>query len=349
MAKFFKNKVRTKRRTMTQIFVISVCVIGIVLCFFVAYYFNRKLPAGAVIEIRESVAVEVNGEYPDKTTYFSTLENIDEKNIKVDYRKANISKIGEYEVIVKVHNRKYKTILNVVDTFSPELTIKNVSIMEGEKYLPSNFVASCIDNSNEECIVEFYDLAMTQDGEKIDYSHYTTAGTYTVQIVAKDASGNKTTPATATLTITDNPDADVPNEPVDTTEPQGGTITEACKYGGSSYDTEKYILATYVTENGCALDLNLYQDSKVQEPVDALMPVETEKLKKEFQKLGINDTVNLYFYKDAIINTEGKGVVGYSLQVEVSVIVDDNAEIVERYYIDAQGNRTFSVNKYNLV
>ena len=202
--------------------------------------------------------------------------------------------------------------------------------MEGEKYLPTSFVDTCTDNSNKECIIEFYDLAMTQDGEKIDYSSYTNIGTYNIQIVAKDASGNKTTPITATLTITNNPDADVPDSDIPD-EPQGDDTPQVCKYGGDDYDYENHILATFVTENGCALDLNLYQDTKVQEPVEALRPIETEKLKKEFQKLGITDTVNVNFLKEAVINTEGKGIVGYSLQVEVSVITDGNSEVVEKY------------------
>ena len=73
--KFFNQKVSNKKKTITQIIIISICVVGIVACLLIANYFNKKLPKDAIIEMRDSVAVEVNSELPDKTVFFTKLKN----------------------------------------------------------------------------------------------------------------------------------------------------------------------------------------------------------------------------------------------------------------------------------
>ncbi len=328
--KFFRQKVHNKKRTITQIIIISVCVIGLITCFSLTYYFSHKLPKGAKVKLRDSVAIEINSELPEKTTFFSELEKIDKKNITVDFKKVNQKKVGEYPVTIKVHNRKYKTTLKIVDSYSPELTVKNVTINEGDSYKVSDFVEKCTDNSGEKCKVEFYTLALTQEGEKIDYSAYKDKGTYPIQIIAKDASDNQTAPQTAYLAI-------------------GEKVTNnqtKCKYGADQYATDKYTLAVTVSENGCAINPELEKDENMLKAVKALSDTETKKLQSEFQKLNINDDMDLKFNENPIPNIEGKGLIGYSLEVVLTNTKTN--EVIEQYFVKNDGSRIYSINKYKL-
>ena len=335
--KFFKQKVHSKKRTITQIIIIIVCVIGIAICFFVAHYFNSKLPEGAVAELRDSVAIEVHGDLPEKTTFFSQLENIDDKDITINYEGVDKDKIGDYPITIKVYKKKYKVTLRIVDTTIPELTVKNIAILEGTKYKARDFVESCTDNSNEDCQITFYDLALDQDGQKIDYANYTALGTYPIQIVASDSSQNQTAPVTVYLTISQ----DENQKPVENPKPT------SCKYGTDDYDASKYIMAAKVSENGCALDLNLYQDENFVKIINNVADNEVKRLKTEFQKLKVKSEsiTSVNQLEKTILNTTGKGIVGYSLQIQV---INSDNEIVEDYFLKLDGSRVFTVNKYNL-
>ncbi len=325
--KFFKQKVHNKKRTITQIIIISICVVGIVLCFFIAGYFNNLLPEGAVIELRDSVSIEVNSSLPSKTTYFSKLENITEDAITVTYPNIDMQQTGEYPINIKVHHKKYTTVLRIVDTVSPELTAKDVTINEGETYQASDFVESCTDNSNQKCQVEFFTLALTQDGEKIDFSKYTTEGKYLIQIVAKDSSNNQSNIANAYLTI---------GSPADT--------PFICSYGDNSYDTEKYIMAVDISENGCALSGDVYSTTVIPEVLVPILDSEYNKIFNEFKKLNINGVVNFTRTIDPIPNIENTGLVGYG--IKISVFEENN--LVLEYYLNSNGTREYLLNKYNI-
>ena len=315
----------------------SVCVIGIVACFFIAHYFNTKLPEGAVAELRDSVAIEVHGDLPEKATFFSQLENVDDKDITINYEGVDKDKIGDYPITIKVYKKKYKVTLRIVDTTIPELTVKNIAILEGAEYKASDFVESCTDNSNEDCQITFYDLALDQDGQKIDYANYKEVGTYPIQIIASDSSKNQTTPVTVYLTISQ----DENQKPVENPEPT------SCKYGNDTYDSNKYIMAAKVSENGCALDLNLYQDENFVKIINNVADNEVKRLKNEFQKLEVKSEsiTSVNQLEKTILNTTGKGIVGYSLQIQV---INSDNEIVEDYFLKLDGSRVFTVNKYNL-
>lgn len=328
--KFFNQKINNTKKTVTQIIIIVVCVIGVIICFLIASFFNNRASDDAVIEIRESVAIEVNTDLPDKTLLFTKLENVKENSIKVSYKDVDTSKVGEYTATVELYRKKYEVKILVVDTISPELTLKDITINQGDSYKASDFVENCNDNSND-CNAEFYTLATDQDGNAIDYSNYTNAGTYKIQIIATDASNNMTI-KDATLTIGTGGS----NKPV------------ACKYGDSNYDKDKYVLATNVTNNGCAIDLNLYQDKNIIAPVESIMEQETDKLKKEFSKLNVEGSISLNRDAVAVMNTAGKGIVGYTIHMELSITKDNKTEVVESYYLDANNKRVYSTNKYNL-
>ena len=68
----------------------------------------------------------------------------------------------------------------------------------------------------------------------------------------------------------------------------------------------------------------------------------------EFKKLNITSDVTVNRKPEVILNKTGKGVVGYSLQMELFENINGKDELVESYYLKLDGSRVYSVNKYNL-
>ena len=334
--KFFNRKVK-KKPSMSLKTLIVLAIIVLLIIITVIYILkvqsnNTKLK-NATIEMREKVIIEIGSDYPDKTLFFTKLENVKEEDIKVSYSKANINKVGNYTITINIYDKKYTSTLEVVDNTSPELTVKNITIKKGDTYSALDFVNKCIDNSNDECIVEFYTASVDQDGNELDYSKYTQEGTYSVLIIAKDTSGNSTAPISALLTIGESTSSVKPTN---------------CKYGNNVYDTSS-ILSIDVTENGCALDLNLYKSETILTGVNSIIKAEQEKLQKEFStlNLGVND-IYLYNNIDSVLNTTGTGLVGYTIKIELSINKDGKNEIIESYILNKDGSRVYSINKYNL-
>ena len=203
MAKFFNQKVKKNKSNFTSIIVVC-SIVGILLLIFVAVMasvFGGNKHSDAVVYLRDDAAIEVNNKDIDKTLFFEELKNVKESDIKVDYSKVNFNEVGTYEVNITIYKKKYKAKLQVVDTESPILKVKDVTISVGDTYKAKDFVESCKDNSNKECNVEFYDSGVNQNGEKLNYGSFTNEGTYTIQLIASDESGNKTSPVSATLNI----------------------------------------------------------------------------------------------------------------------------------------------------
>lgn len=333
MSKFFNQKVKKGRGVSTGTIVVAV-IVAILMFIAIAVLisvFSRNSHKDAVIVVRDVLSVEINDKDVDKTLFFTDLKNVMEKDIIVDYSKVNFSELGTYDVPITIYKKKYNSKIEIIDTESPVLVTKDVKINVGTSYNANDFVESCKDNSNKKCTIEFYDLGLSQNGDNIDYSNFLDEGTYTIQIIAKDDAGNKTSPKSATLTIGNGVNVNPTN----------------CKYGNGEYDTSK-ILAVNVTDNGCALDLNLYQNEEKLAPVKELIASETEKIQKEFSKikLGVKD---IYIHSDTstVLNTAGSGVVGYTLEITVSIINDDNEnEVIEDYFVNINGGREYIINKY---
>lgn len=332
MAKFFNQKVKKNRSNYTSAVVIC-SIVGVLLIIFVAVMasvFGSNKHNDVVVTLRDDAAIEVNNKNIDKTLFFEEIKNVKENDIKVDYSKVNFNQVGTYEVAITIYKKNYKAKLQVVDTEAPILKVKNVNISHGDTYKAKDFVESCRDNSNAECTIEFYDSGVNQNGEKMNYANYVDEGSYTIQIIASDESGNKTSPMNATLTIG-----------------KGSNKPTKCTYGDSEYDSINNIMAVDVTDNGCALDLNLYQNEEILAPVNELIKSETEKIKKEFGKINLN-VKNIYINSSigTILNTSGKGVVGYSVRVTISVYNNDVNEVIEDYYLNINGTRNYLINKY---
>lgn len=335
MAKFFNQKVKkgrskTKSNNNKVLLISIIAVVAVIIIGVLISVFFRNSHDDAIVKIRDVIAIEVNNENVDKNLFFEQLENVKEKDIKITYKNVDFSEIGTYDVVIKIYGKKYNSKIQIVDTEVPELVIKDVKINVGESYKANDFVKSCQDNSNKDCIIDFYDLSLDQKGEKIDYRNYTKEGSYEILIVASDASGNKTSPMKATLTIGN----DTVVKPI------------TCKHGNAEYDTTN-ILAVNVTKEGCALDLNLYNDENVLAPVNELIKSENEKIKKELSKINLGvKNIHVNSETATVLNTTGKGVVGYTLKFTVSIEKNNNEEVIEEYYININGGREFITNKY---
>lgn len=335
MAKFFNQKVkkgRKKKNNPVQLYVILTIVgILVLIAIYTIINVSSKNPhRDSVIKLRDKITVEINNKNFDKTLFFAELENVKESDIKVNYSTVDFTKLGTYSVKLVIYNKTYETKLEIVDTEAPVLKTKDITIKKGDTYKAENFVSSCKDNSNKECLVSFYSLALTQDGSSLDYSKFTEEGTYQIQIVASDESNNKTTPMTANLTIG-----------------KGSTTTQKCYYGSGEYNTSQ-ILSVNVTDNGCALDLNLYNKEETLLPVKEAIENEEIKLKNELRKINLGvKTIYINSEMEPILNLDGTGIVGYTIKMIVSVYnVNEEKEIIEKYYLNNNGSRDYIINKY---
>lgn len=336
--KFFNQKVKgSSNKSMVAYIIVGACILLVfVSVILIVVFSNSSSNEEAVIKIRDVVTVEINSEVPDKTLFFAELQGVSEDDIDVSFADVDLTKIGEYDVEIEVYGEKYNSVLSVVDTESPVLRVKNYNIPVGGTYSATDFVDSCSDNSGEDCTIEFYKLGMNQDGNVIDYGSYTAEGSYSIQIVASDSSGNTTSPTNVTLTIGEG----------------GGTQgPTTCNFGNSEYDTSKYILGVNVTQNGCALDLNLYQNDDITKPAYDLANNDMEKMKKEINKLNISNVERFHFNRELspVLNITGTGIVGYTIHQRITVeYTDGTTELVADYYINTDGGRVYSVNKYGL-
>ncbi|MDE5539116.1 MAG: CAP domain-containing protein [Bacilli bacterium] len=102
-----------------------------------------------------------------------------------------LKEVGDYQVKIVINEKEYTAVIHVSDTVKPVLKLKDLTINEGDKYELKQFVSSCTDNSGKDCALSY---------AKSEMGKYTKAGTYTIEITAKDESNNETS-AKIKLTI----------------------------------------------------------------------------------------------------------------------------------------------------
>lgn len=328
--KFFNKRVNSRKKTLISGVVVGICIIGIVLCFYLTQNINKDNDddVEVIVKLQESVSIDLNSKEPDTEVFFLELSGVSSDDITVDYSNVDFSTLGEYTVTITVLDEKNYVKLIVVDVSSPSLEVASVAIEEGETYSVSDFVIGCTDNSNEECIISFYGGGVDQNGDTIDYSNLTNAGTHDVVIMATDVNGN-TIYQTTTLTIGDE-------ETVTPTE---------CSYGSGDYSSA-YILAYNVANNGCALSIDSYHSDSIREPIDSIAETEVEKIKTEVDSItGLSSNIIINKSITAILNDEAIGFVGYSLFVEVTSSEGDS---IVSYYLTESGTRIYIDNPYEL-
>lgn len=327
MAKFFNQKVKKGRRRKKDkgkiklIGIFSVTIL-LVLCLIIFIVLSNNHD-DAVVILNDSVKLEINSSEVKKDIFFQKLENVRDKDIKIDYSNVSFETVGSYDVIIKIYGKKYSSKLEIVDTKAPDLVTKDVEINSGDSYKATDFVQSCTDNSKNDCIINFYEESA---------SNYTKDGTYTILIVASDEAGNKTEAKEAKLVIIKKGSQETP--------------TPVCKYGNDNYDSDK-IVSVNVTKDGCALDLNLYNDENTLAPAEELKNEEITKIKSELSKVNLGvKQVYIDSNISTVLNSSGNGIVGYTLLIKVSIEKNGVMEVIEEYYMLNDKTRKYIVNKY---
>lgn len=335
--KFFYNRVYNTKRTIINITIIVVCIIGIIACFVITSNFQNNNPDGpsGYLSVKTDVTIEVNQKFTNEI-FFSKVENFDINDVKVDYPdNFDISKTGTYRINIEINKENYKSNLIIVDTQKPILLAKNISIDEGKTYTAKDFVEKCTDNSNKDCLISFYKDGIDQDGNKVDYSNYTNPGTYAIKIAASDETGNQDVKE---IQLVINKKNTVVTPP-----------TIDCKYGNNLYDKSQYLIAIDITTNNCAVSLDLYKDSSMTEKTTKLLDTETTRIKKDVDNLNIAGEKFMVNRKiNAIGNITGNGIVGYEIQINVTVLKNGKTDKITEYKLDSNGKRVFISNPYNL-
>lgn len=334
--KFFYNKVYNTKRMIINAIIIGVCIIGVIICFVLVSNFQGEdnSTKGNVI-LKPEVTIEVNESF-ENDIFFSKIENFDVKDAEVNYSlDYDVSKVGKYDVKIIIDDESYNTVLNVVDTKIPELSLKNVEIENGKEYSVIDFVDNCTDNSKKECKISFLKDGKDIDGNTVDYSSFTKEGTYQVKIVAEDEAGNQAIKE-AILKI-GNPKTENNNP-----------VTNTCKYGDNNYDTNNYLVAVDITTNKCAVSLDLYKDESSTKGINKLMETETTSIKKDVEALNLTGMLALNRKVTAVINTSGNGIVGYELKMTVTITNNGKSETIVEYKVNSNGKRVFITNPYKL-
>lgn len=335
--KFFYNKVYNVKRNIINAIIIGICVVGIILCFiFTSKFYGNNPNEQKNLDIKSEVTIEVNDTI-NKEIFFSKLENVNLDEIEIIYPDDfTTEKVGRSNIIIKVNDKNYDSILNVVDTEMPNLVVKNVKINENGSYNPNSFVSKCTDNSKNDCVISFYE-AVDTDGNKINYGEYTESGTYNIKISAKDESGNEAIKE-AKLTITKK------NGTTTTVNP----VVEECKYGNANYNTKEYILTVPISVNNCAVSIDLYKDETMTEKINKIMETETIRIKKDVDSLNLKGRFALNRQISTVFNTSGNGLVGYELTMTINITSNNESSNVVSYKLNSDGKRIFINNPYNL-
>ncbi len=331
--KFFFDKVHNTKRTIINLIIIGICVIGIIICFIVTSNFQGENKNKRELSIKSDVTIEVNEKFNDDI-FFSKIENVKLDQIKIVYPDDfDKSTPGEYTITIKVDGKDYFTKLIVVDTVKPELVLKEVEITEKETYTANDFVESCLDNSGKNCIIEFYKEGIDADGKTLDYSKYNKEGIYSIKILAKDESDNQNILETKLIIKNENVEVPPVENPV------------VCKYGDNSYNESNSLLAVDVSTGGCAISLDFYNKN---EEINKIMETETTRIIKDVQKLNLKGTPYVNRQVSAITNLSGNGIVGFELEMTFKIENENDTEIIAQYKLNVNGKRVFTINKYNL-
>ena len=218
-----KNIKRNANKKITITAIISTIII-IITTFLLSFFIHKnslKKEEQKTLIIKDSITYELGNKLPDNKDFFTNYTDEDIKEIKYykDNQEVKTLNIGTYDVEIITDNKTYKTVIKVIDSTKPVLKLNDLSIFEDETYEIEQFVESCIDNSETECILEY------QDEEMLNYSK---EGVYTIKIIAKDNSNNKTVEETQ-LTIT---------KKVETDDQKKNTSTETGKSTKTTTTTE---------------------------------------------------------------------------------------------------------------
>lgn len=126
----------------------------------------------------EPVMVNIHSDF-QPMSYITEVKGYDKKDITVDIAQLNMDKLGKYEIIYQVDNKKYPLQVEVVDTQSPTFEIINIEVDLGVS-------VSC-----DQMVKNIQDETQTKTYFKEDYD-FSLPGDYDVIVVVEDEAGNKT-------------------------------------------------------------------------------------------------------------------------------------------------------------
>lgn len=144
------------------------------------------------VNVKKSLEIDVYSELPSIEDFTKKKGKISFENVPTEETKCEesdkdckvtkiVSKIGDYEVVITIKDKKYKATLKVVDKTEPTLKVKELTITEGDTYTVDSFVEEKSDNSKKDVKVKFEDENMANIKE---------VGEHVIKIVAEDESGN---------------------------------------------------------------------------------------------------------------------------------------------------------------
>lgn len=176
-----------KKRTIIVVIAIVICITIGSLIFISQKNKKSNKKVEEQIKIKKEIIVPVMSELLKVDDYFDKLEN--SKSAKIIYYlddsevefKEKYQEVGKYKVVINFNGKNYTTTLKVVDTEAPVVEVKELEITKDSEYNVKDFIVSCSDNNEKECLISFKEETAYKD-----------VGTYDITIVAKDESGNAT-------------------------------------------------------------------------------------------------------------------------------------------------------------
>jgi len=324
------------------ILLIVIIILGIKACQKHRNNTSSKQTDQTIPQITKSIEIKLGEENPTIDKFISNYENVKGENDTITFDDKNLvdgkyAAIGKYRVTIVIKNKNYYSQLKVVDKDAPILILKEVNITEGTFYNIHDFVTSCVDNSNKDCALSY---------EKLDYSKYTTPGTYDITIVASDLSGNKVNGSTSlTITAKVEPTPTPTPTPQKPSNPSGGGNNSGCEYGDGTYD-KTITLTSNLVKNGCAISPQYAKtDTYISEP-DEISKTDYTKLISDLNAKDIDMEVQLMRNVVPVFNTSQKGIVGYRAYTVVTNTA--NSEVIVEYDIKPNGQRVYKTNKLGL-
>ena len=82
--------------------------------------------------------------------------------------------------------------------------------------------------------------------------------------------------------------------------------------------------------------------------INNLMESETIRIQKDVNALNLNGMPALSRLINVVINKSGDGILGYELQMTVTIKNNDETTTIADYKVNSSGKRVFITNPYNL-
>lgn len=171
--------------------ILALCVVGGV----VYVFLNKANNSKPSVQTR-SVKIEAGTDVSTNIKDYAIFNNMDASTCNFDTSEiTDTNKVGaEYRFTITCGDKTYPGKATIVDTTSPDVTLKEVEVSINEDVTAEDFIAECKDISK--CSYAF------KDEEKLK-EYLSTASSYHVPIIVKDEAGNEKE-VTGTLNVSEN-------------------------------------------------------------------------------------------------------------------------------------------------